>query len=82
MIIVSIDHLSGEPAYQQLARVLREGIASGTYAVGTQVPSAKTLSQQHGIAIGTVMRAFDVLRDDGLIRSVPGRGMFVIKKTA
>jgi DNA-binding transcriptional regulator YhcF (GntR family) len=49
--------------------------------VGTQVPSAKTLSQQHGIAIGTVMRAFDVLRDEGLIRSVPGRGMFVIRRT-
>jgi DNA-binding GntR family transcriptional regulator len=37
---------------------------------------------QSRLAIGTVMRAFDVLRDDGLIRSVPGRGMFVIKKTA
>jgi GntR family transcriptional regulator len=81
VIIVTIDHLSGEPAYQQLARILREGIASGDYAVGTQVPSAKTLSQQHGIAIGTVMRAFDVLRDEGLIRSVPGRGMFVIRRT-
>jgi DNA-binding transcriptional regulator YhcF (GntR family) len=82
VITVTIDHLSGEPAYQQLARVLREGIAKGTYALGTQVPSAKTLSQQHGIAVGTVMRAFDVLRDEGLIRSVPGRGMFVIKRPA
>jgi DNA-binding transcriptional regulator YhcF (GntR family) len=82
VITVTIDHLSGEPAYQQLARVLREGIVSGTYAVGTQVPSAKTLSQQHGIAVGTVMRAFDVLRDEGLIRSVPGRGMFVVMRPA
>jgi DNA-binding transcriptional regulator YhcF (GntR family) len=79
---VTIDHLSGEPAYQQLARVLREGIVNGTYAVNTQVPSAKTLSQQHGIAVGTVMRAFDVLRDERLIRSVPGRGMFVINRPA
>jgi DNA-binding GntR family transcriptional regulator len=28
------------------------------------------------------MRAFDVLRDEGLIRSVPGRGMFVVMRPA
>jgi DNA-binding GntR family transcriptional regulator len=28
--------------------------------------------------MGTVMHAFDVLRGEGLVRTIPGRGMFVV----
>jgi len=51
---------------------------SGVIPPRTPLPSAKTLSQQHGIAVGTVMHAFEVLRTEGLIRTIPGRGMFVV----
>jgi DNA-binding transcriptional regulator YhcF (GntR family) len=54
--------------------VLRAGISSGTYPPRTPLPSAKTLSQQHGIAVNTVMKAFDVLRAEGLVRTVPAAG--------
>lgn len=77
-VLVMVDPLAGIPAYQQLADLLREGIADGRYPPRTPLPSAKTLSQEHGIAVGTVMRAFDVLRAEGLIRMVPGRGMWVV----
>lgn len=73
-----IDPLAGRPAYQQLADLLREGITSGSYPPRTPLPSAKTLAQEHGIAVGTVMRAFDLLAGEGLIRNVPGRGMWVV----
>jgi DNA-binding GntR family transcriptional regulator len=73
-----VDPLAGIPAYQQLADLLRAGIASGKYPPRAPLPSAKTLSQEHGVAVGTVMRAFDALRSEGLIRMVPGRGMWVV----
>jgi GntR family transcriptional regulator len=73
-----IDPLAGRPAYQQLADLLRDKIASGEYPPRTPLPSAKTLSQQYGIAVGTVMRAFDVLRAEGLVRTVAGRGVWVL----
>lgn len=79
-VLIVVDPLAGRPAYQQLADILREGIASGQYPPRTPLPSAKTLSQEHGIAVGTVMKAFDVLRAEGLIRTVPGRGMWVVPK--
>ncbi len=72
-----IDPYSPTPAYQQLASMLRDEIASGRLAAGERVPSAKTLSQQHGIAVGTVMRALDLLRNEELIVAVPGRGFYV-----
>jgi len=73
-----IDPMSGEPVYQQLARLLRDQITSGKIPPRTPLPSAKTLAQEHGIAVGTVMRAFDVLRTEGLVRTIPGRGVWVI----
>jgi DNA-binding transcriptional regulator YhcF (GntR family) len=75
---MTIDPMSGVPVYRQLADLLREQIASGTIPPRTPLPSAKSLSQQHGIAMGTVMHAFDVLRAEGLVRSIPGRGMYVV----
>jgi len=73
-----IDPLAGRPAYSQLADLLRERIASGEYPPRMPLPSARTLSQEHGIAVGTVMRAFEVLRREGLVRTVPGRGVWVL----
>lgn len=75
-----IDPLDGRPAYQQLAELLRAKIASGEYPPRTPLPSAKTLSQEHKIAVGTVMRAFDVLRAEELVRTVPGRGVWVVPR--
>jgi DNA-binding GntR family transcriptional regulator len=73
-----IDPYSPVAAYRQLAALLRDDIASGALAAGERVPSAKTLSQEHGIAVGTVMRALNLLRDEGLIVAVPGRGYYVV----
>jgi len=77
---MSIDPMSGVPVYRQLADLLREQIERGEYQPRTPLPSAKTLSQRHGIAMGTVNRAFDVLRDEGLVRTIPGRGVWVIDR--
>jgi GntR family transcriptional regulator len=77
-----IDPMSGVPVYRQLADLLREQVASGELAPRTPLPSAKTLAQQHGIAIGTVTRAVDVLREEGLVRTIPGRGVWVVDRSA
>lgn len=68
--------------YRQLADLLREQIASGELAPRTPLPSAKTLAQEHGIAIGTVTRAVDVLREEGLVRTIPGRGVWVVDRSS
>ena len=75
-----IDPMAGIPVYRQLADLLREQIESGQLAPRTPIPSAKTLAQEHGIAIGTVTRAVDVLRAEGLVVTVPGRGVWVVDR--
>jgi DNA-binding GntR family transcriptional regulator len=76
---VSIDYDAAEPLYLQLATILRELIASGE--LDRRVPSGKTLSQQYGVSHITAEKAVRQLRDEGLVRSVVGRGVFVIPPT-
>jgi GntR family transcriptional regulator len=72
---VPVDPNAAEWPYQQVAAQLREQIASG--ALGPRLPSAMDLAEQMGVAPNTVQRAMKVLREQGLVYSVPGRGTFV-----
>ena len=77
---MTIDHLTGEPAYLQLARILREMITSGEIPARQPVPSIKTLTQQYGVAKGTAEKALGVLRAEGLVVTVPGRGIYAVDR--
>ena len=71
----AIDPDSPEHPYVQLAALLRAGIASGE--IGPRVPSLTALTEETGLAANTVRRALGILKDEGLIYAVPGRGSFV-----
>ena len=64
--------------YVQLANVLRGQIQRGELA--GRVPSIKSLAQQYGLAPGTVEKALAILKDEGLITVVIGRGAWVAKR--
>ena len=61
--------------WRQVADILRGQIERGELT--GRVPSIKTLAQQHGVAMGTAERALVILRDEGTITVVVGRGAFV-----
>jgi Bacterial regulatory proteins, gntR family len=44
---------------------------------GAPLPSIRTLQQTYGVSDGTVKKAVQVLRDEGLVRTVRGRGVYV-----
>jgi DNA-binding GntR family transcriptional regulator len=72
-----IDHFGERPVYQQLADLLRARIADGSYPAGTWLPRTRELASEHQLAGGTVQKALAVLRAEGLIQTVPGRGNVV-----
>jgi GntR family transcriptional regulator len=74
---VSIDRDGPTPVYLQLAALLRERIASGEYPAGRALPSETTLMQEYGLARETVRKGVRVLRDEGLVQIVQGRGAYV-----
>jgi GntR family transcriptional regulator len=75
----TIEPISAEPVYRQLADILREQIETGELPPGTLVPSEATLQQEHGIARDTVRAAIRLLRDEGLVVTTPGKGTFVVR---
>ena len=71
------DQREAVPPYQRIAASLRNRIESGDLAPGAMLPSLNRVAQEEGVSKGTVVRAFAVLRDAGLIRTVQGWGTFV-----
>ncbi len=67
----------GGPAYQQVARDLRERIASAQFPVGSAIPSTAKLREMYGVSITVVRAAVAQLRADGLVTGYPGKGVFV-----
>lgn len=65
------------PVYRQLAAILRERIESGGLGPGAPLPSETYLMGEHGISRDSVRKALDILRADGLVITVQGKGSFV-----
>jgi GntR family transcriptional regulator len=72
-----LDHDSAVPVYKQLAAILRERIADGTYQAGRRLPSVTGLTQEFGIAQLTARKALRVLVDEGAAVMSPGMGTYV-----
>lgn len=72
--------MSGRPQFRQLADLLRERILSGELAPGAQLPTQDVLAATHGLSITTVREAINVLRSEGHVEPVRGRGVYVRTK--
>jgi GntR family transcriptional regulator len=79
-LTVSIDHEGDVPVYIQLASILRAQIESGELAPRRPVPSKRTLMERYGIAGGTIDKAIAILREEKLVRTVIGRGIYVLPR--
>jgi len=65
------------PLYEQLADILRRMITAGELQPRSPLPSESYLQQEHGVSRGTVRMAMRVLREEGLVVTITGRGTFV-----
>jgi DNA-binding GntR family transcriptional regulator len=69
-----------QPLYMSLARLLKQDIASGRYAVGTSLPPEDSLAERHGLSRHTVRQALRELKEEGVIWARPGIGTKVRAK--
>lgn len=72
-----IDQFSDVPLYEQVAGVLRARIQNGELAHLDPLPSEKVVQQEFGVGRDTARHAIQVLREEGLVFTVPQRGTFV-----
>jgi GntR family transcriptional regulator len=72
-----LDNGSGVPVYRQLIDQVQAGIATGTLAVGHQLPTVRQVAVDLAINPNTVMRAYRELEIRGVLDTQQGTGTFV-----
>lgn len=68
---------SGEPAYRQLYRLLRQCILEGKLGPGVRLPSSRQLAADLSIARNTVLQVYEQLAVEGYVSAATGKGTFV-----
>ena len=79
---MSIDREGPVPPYRQIAAILRARIKDGSIPPGRRIPSLVELESEFEVARDTLRKAVKVLRDEGLVETVTGMGVFVVDKPA
>ncbi len=72
-----LDNSSGVPVYRQLIDQVQAAIATGTLAVGHQLPTVRQVAVDLAINPNTVMRAYRELEIRGVLDTQQGTGTFI-----
>lgn len=81
LIAMTLDPDDPRPPYQQVANALRAAILTKKFAPGDKLPSGSELAQRYGVARMTVQQAVRLLREEGLVVSRQGSGIYVRERT-
>ncbi|MEO8093487.1 MAG: GntR family transcriptional regulator [Pseudolysinimonas sp.] len=76
-MLFRIDPASGVAIFDQLAASVRAELARGGLAPGDRLPAAREVAAALDINIHTVLKAYQELRDEGLVDLRRGRGAVV-----
>ena len=69
------------PAYSRIYQDIVSGISTGLWRPGDQLPTERAIAQEHGVSIGTVRKAMDMLAQAGFCVKEQGKGTFVTEHT-
>ena len=76
-MLLKLNPESGLPLYIQIAAAVRRAVGDGEISAGDRLPAARDLAQSLDVNMHTVLRAYNDLRDEGLIELRRGRGAIV-----
>lgn len=65
---------------EQVARAIERAIDSGEFRSGMRLPSQAQMAAEAGVSIHTVNAAVDLLRERGILYTVPRLGTFVTER--
>lgn len=77
---IIISNQSEAPIYEQIKDQIKTAIYLDELAEGQMLPSIRQLAKDLKISVITTTRAYNDLEHEGLIKSVQGRGFFVVPK--
>jgi len=66
--------------YQKIVIHIKKCVVVGLLKVGDPLPSINKICSEFGTARETVVKAYKILKDEGLIESKPGKGFFLTRE--
>ncbi|MGC9356477.1 MAG: GntR family transcriptional regulator [Anaerolineae bacterium] len=76
----TLDARSDVPLYHQLHQILKQQIESGLLKPEEKLKSEREFSATYGICRATVQKAIKLLRQEGLVYTRPGSGIYVASR--
>lgn len=81
-MLFRIDPGASAPLFAQLANQVRLAVARGDLPPGERLPAARDVADALDLNVHTVLRAYQDLRDEGLIDLRRGRGAVVTDRAS
>lgn len=76
-MLFEVDPSSPVPLFEQVAAAVRREVAAGAVGLGSRLPPARQVAESLQVNVHTVLRAYQLLRDEGVIELRRGRGAVV-----
>ncbi len=77
MVEFKINPLSNIPKFRQLVDNVVNALAENKLHAGDQLPSVNFICKEYKLSRDTVFKAYSILKDQGVIESVPNKGYFI-----
>ena len=75
-----ISNSSPVPIYEQIKKTIIDQIMSDELKGDDSLPSIRSLAQDIKISVMTIKKAYDELEREGYIKSIQGKGTFVLPR--
>jgi GntR family transcriptional regulator len=81
-MLIRLDPDSARPLFEQIAASVRSDVLAGRLRPGDRLPAARVVADAVDVNVHTALRAYQELRDEGLIDLRRGRGAVVSASAA
>lgn len=81
LMIFDFNFNSDIPKYQQLVNAINDALSNNTISSGDALPSVNSICKDYSLSRDTVFKAYTILKDNGVIESVPNKGYYVANDT-
>ncbi|MCB0567454.1 MAG: winged helix-turn-helix transcriptional regulator, partial [Phaeodactylibacter sp.] len=75
--VIKINEYSKTPKYKQIINSIISGVEKEVLKVGDQLPSVNNLLIKFDISRDTIVKAYEHLKQIGIIDSIPGKGYYI-----